>query len=60
MLLQNGKTPGPDGFTVEFLKLFSATTAPALQRIYNESFAEGRLPPTLSISLLLKSDRGAV
>ena len=47
MSLQSGKTPGPDGFTVEFFKLFSATIAPALQRMYNESFAEGRLPPTL-------------
>lgn len=60
MSLQNGKTPGPDGFTVEFFKLFSATIAPALQTMYNESFAEGRLPPTLSeasISLLLKCDK---
>lgn len=60
MSLQNGKTPGPDGFTVEFFKLFSATIAPALQKMYNESFARGCLPPTLSeasISLLLKSDK---
>ena len=60
MSLQNGKTPGPDGFTVEFFKLFSATIAPALQRMYNESFAGDRLPSTLSeasISLLLKCDK---
>lgn len=60
MSLQNGKTPGPDGFTAEFFKLFSASIAPALQEMYNESFSEGRLPPTLSeasISLLLKRDK---
>ena len=60
MSLHNGKTPGPDGFTLEFFKLFSATTVPALQIIYSESIAEGRLPPTLSeasISLLLKSNK---
>lgn len=58
--LQSGKTPGPDGFTVEFFKQFSPTIAPLLQSMYNEAFAEGRLPPTLlesSISLLLKSDK---
>lgn len=60
MTLQNGKTPGPDGFTVEFFKLFSAFIAPALCSMFNESFSEGRLPPTLSeatISLLLKTDK---
>ena len=63
MSLKNGKTPGPDGFT-EFFKLFSAaiayTFSGGLQRMYNESFTEGRLPPTLleaTISLLLKSDK---
>ncbi len=57
---QNSKTPGPDGFTVEFFKVFSAPIAPALQKMYNESFSKGCLPPTLSeasISLLLKSDK---
>ena len=60
MSLQSGKTPGPDGFTVEFFKLFSLTIAPVLQSMYNESFADGHLPPTLleaSISLLLKNDK---
>ena len=58
---QNGKSPGPDGFTIEFFfKLFSDIIAPALQRMYNESFAEGHLPPTLSeasISLLLINEK---
>lgn len=52
--LQNGKTPGPDRFTVEFFfKLFPATIAPALQRMYNESFAEGRLPQPCQRPLFL-------
>ena len=58
---QNGKSPGPDGFTIEFFfKLFSDIIAPALQKMYNESFAEGHLPPTLSeasISLLLINEK---
>lgn len=63
MSLQNGKTPGPDGFTVEFFKVFSAAVAPALQNMYNESFTRGSLPPTLleaSISLLLKNDKDSM
>ena len=48
------------GSLLSFFKLFSATIAPALQRMYNESFAGNRLPSTLSeasISLLLKCDK---
>ena len=48
------------GSLLSFFKLFSAAIAPALQRMYNESFAEDRLPPILSeatIYLLLKSDK---
>lgn len=58
--LQSGKSPGPDGFTVEFYKLFSATLAPVLVAVFNEAFKEGRLPPSMcdaSISLLLKKDK---
>lgn len=59
-LLQNGKSPGPDGFTVEFYKSYSSVLAPILQRVYNESFLLGRLPKTMSeasISLLVKKDK---
>ena len=55
--LQNGKSPGPDGFVVEFYKAYSILISPHLVNVYNESFNSGRLPPTLSeanISLLWK------
>ena len=53
--LQNGKSTGPDGFTVEFYKAFSTQLLPVFTRLYNDSFDKGRLPLTLSavtISLL--------
>lgn len=59
-LLQNGKSPGPDGFIVEFYKTYSNLVSPLLTKVYNESFTKGRLPPTLSeatICLLLKKDK---
>ena len=58
--LQSGKSPGPDGFVVEFYKAYSTLIIPHLANVYNESFNSGRLPPTLSeanISLLLKKDK---
>uniref|UniRef100_A0A671TVY8 Reverse transcriptase domain-containing protein n=1 Tax=Sparus aurata TaxID=8175 RepID=A0A671TVY8_SPAAU len=58
--MQNRKSPGPDGFTVEFFKAYSMLLVPILVRMFNDSFTEGRLPATLyeaSISLLLKKDR---
>ena len=45
--MQNGKSPGPDGFTVEFYKAYSFLLAPILARMYNDSLKEGRLPQTL-------------
>jgi len=58
--MQNEKSPGPDGFTVEFYKAYSNLLVPILVRMYNNSFQEGQLPSTLhmaSISLLSKKDR---
>ncbi len=54
--MQSGKSPGPDGFTAEFYKLFSPSLTPAFARLYNDCFKECHLPPILceaSISLLL-------
>ena len=58
--LQNGKSPGPDGFPSEFFKKFWHKLAPLLLDMFNESFELGRLPQTLnqaSISLLLKKGK---
>ena len=33
--MQNGKSPGPDGYTVEFYKIFSHLICPELQIMYN-------------------------
>lgn len=58
--LQTNKSPGPDGFTVEFYKAFSAQLIPLLLDMYNESFELGHLPQTLceaSIILLLKKNK---
>ncbi len=54
--MQSGKSPVPDGFTVEFYKAVAPLLVPILVKLYNDSC----LPPTLSeafISLLLKKDK---
>lgn len=58
--MQNNKTPGLDGFPVEFFKRFQDKLSPLLHAVYIESLQHGTLPPTLrqaSISLLLKKDK---
>lgn len=58
--LQSGKSPGPDGFTVEFYKKFAPLLSTVLSDMYNEALSLGRLPPTLNnatITLLLKKDK---
>ena len=61
--MQNNKSPGPDGFPVEFFKKFINKLAPLLNSVFNESLERGSLPPTLtqaSISLLLKKGKDPV
>lgn len=58
--MQNNKSPGPDGFTVEFYKKFPHQLAPILQAMYSEALSTGSLPTTLrqaSITLLAKKDK---
>uniref|UniRef100_A0A669DHM2 Reverse transcriptase domain-containing protein n=1 Tax=Oreochromis niloticus TaxID=8128 RepID=A0A669DHM2_ORENI len=58
--LPSDKAPGLDGYTAEFYKSFSEDLAPLLLNTYNESFQEGRLPPSLSeaiITLILKKEK---
>uniref|UniRef100_A0A3B3IBF2 Reverse transcriptase domain-containing protein n=1 Tax=Oryzias latipes TaxID=8090 RepID=A0A3B3IBF2_ORYLA len=57
--LNTGKSPGPDGFSVEYYKANSDLLAPVLE-MYNEAFLKSSLPNTLSeatISLILKKDK---
>ena len=41
--MKNFKSPGPDGFTIEFLKIFFSDIGPFLVRSVNEGFNEGQL-----------------
>lgn len=55
--LQSGKSPGPDGSTVEFYKKSAPLLSPALRDMYNDAVSNGSLPPTMinaMITLLLK------
>ena len=58
--MQNGKSPGPDGFPSEFFKKFSKELCPFLLSVYQESFEKDTLPQTMrqaTISLILKKDK---
>ena len=58
--MNSGKSPGPDGYPVDFYKKFSDQLAPLLLEMFNHSFERGTLPPTLlqaSISLIFKRDK---
>lgn len=58
--MQGGKSPGPDGFPVEFFKIFKHRLAPLLRDMFIESLNAKQLPPTLrqaTISLLLKPNK---
>lgn len=60
MPMQNGKSPGPDGFLSEFYKKFRNELSPLLLRVFEESFSSGTLPPTMQqavISLILKKKK---
>lgn len=58
--LPYGKSPGPDGFPIEFYRSLPARGITILREMFNESFVLGRLPPTLlevSITLLAKDNK---
>ncbi|AAU10897.1 RNA-dependent DNA polymerase [lymphocystis disease virus-China] len=46
--LRRKKSPGPDGFPVEFYASFIEILAPLLTTVYNYSFKEKKLPETLN------------
>lgn len=41
--LQSGKSPGPDGFLVEFFKSFAPQLVPLLHSVLSEAFTQGKL-----------------
>uniref|UniRef100_A0A8P4G9K3 Reverse transcriptase domain-containing protein n=1 Tax=Dicentrarchus labrax TaxID=13489 RepID=A0A8P4G9K3_DICLA len=58
--MQSGRTPGPDGYPIEYYKTFSSRLVPLLKSMYDETLEAGCLPPTLTqatISLILKKDK---
>ena len=58
--MNSGKSPGPDGYPVDFYKKLSDQLAPLLLEMFNHSLKQGILPPTLmqaSISLIFKKDK---
>ena len=46
--MQSGKAPGPDGFPVEFYKVFAVKLTPFFKWMYGEAFSDEKLPKTLS------------
>lgn len=58
--MQSGKTPGPDGYPIEFYKKFIVQLAPILLDMFNHSLSQSVLPLSLteaSISLISKPDK---
>ena len=49
--LSLNKSPGPDGFTLEFYRHFLHLLAPLLCRLYNHCFSDGKLPVSLRTSV---------
>ena len=59
-LMKNGKSPGLDGFPIEYYKAFTDVLAPILTKVYSEAFKLGTLPCTFYealITLIPKKDR---
>jgi len=58
--LQSGKTPGLDGFPIEFYKKFSTKLSPLLLNMFEYSLSQATLPKSLTealITLLLKPEK---
>lgn len=60
--MQNGKSPGPDGFPIDFYKKFSKQLAPLLLDMFDDAMSKSKLPNSLNeatITLLLKPGKDA-
>ena len=58
--LANGKSPGGDGYTIEFYKQFQNSLSPVLIQLYDNIIENKSMPatmPTVTISLLPKSGK---
>ena len=58
--LQSGKSPGSDGFHMEFFKAFSSLLSPQLSTVLSDSFKQGKLPTSFyeaCITLIAKKTR---
>ncbi|KAF7647189.1 hypothetical protein LDENG_00176120, partial [Lucifuga dentata] len=58
--MQSGKSPGPDGFPVEFFKKFSSVLSPQLHLVLSESRKQSSLPPSFNeacVSLIAKKGK---
>lgn len=58
--MKNGKSPGLDGFPIEYYKKYIDILAPVLHKVYLEALEIGSLPGTFNdalISLIPKKDR---
>ncbi|KAF7644904.1 hypothetical protein LDENG_00213820, partial [Lucifuga dentata] len=58
--MQSGKVPGPDGFPIEFYKVFSAKLVFLLGLLFKEIISVKKFPSTMSqavISVLPKKDK---
>lgn len=47
-----GKSPGLDGFTIEFFKAFLSKLIKPLLLMYNHAYATGKLPDSLELALI--------
>lgn len=58
--MKTGKSPGTDGFPVEYYKQYMDILIPVLTKVFEEAFQAGFLPPSLNealISLIPKKGR---
>ena len=60
--LSAGKTPGPDGLTLEFFVYFWSLLGPLLVRVYNECLRDAGLPDSMktSVTRLIYKKKGDI